>query len=46
VRAAEEVLAGTDLADGIERLAVLRQVHAGEQRMLMPAWSVVLTNFS
>ena len=33
VRAAQEVLAGSDLADGIHRLAVLDQVDAGEQRM-------------
>src|SRR4029077_6184675 len=30
VRAAEEVFAGADLADGIERLTVLGEVHARE----------------
>src|SRR5207302_611854 len=33
VGAAEEVLARTDLADGVERLAVLGQIHSREQRM-------------
>src|SRR2546430_17400203 len=33
VRAAEEMLAGTAFADGIERLTVVRQVDAGQQRM-------------
>ena len=47
VRGAEEVLAGSVLADGVERLAVLaRGRRPGRTCAIMPSWSSSRTNFS